>query len=328
MPAKINMEKVTRVLGATSTADFIVQGSRVSDLDTILWMKKFQDYELSHHPELTGSTSIVTHVLQYNGGVMPENQAQLDAVLAAMPEDTKESIMASSLSGIIRFTTTDMENTRMQSLKEQMIADIEFLEPPVGITVQPTGSFEMFTSLLGSMAESKEMMNILGFIFVFVFLILVYRHFHAVSPIIPIIFVVGWNAVAMYILGIDYSPLTATLGSMTIGVAAEYTILVMERYSEEEERLHDPIAAIQESVNKIGTAITVSGLATFFGFSALCLATFPIISNFGVTTLIAVAFSLMGAIFIMPAVLSVMGQITAWFENRHKNDVPKGQEQL
>ena len=328
MPAKINMEKVTRVLGATSTADFIVQGSRVSDLDTILWMKKFQDYELSHHSELTGSTSIVTYVLQYNGGVMPENQAQLDAVLAAMPEDTKESIMASSLSGIIRFTTTDMEMNRMESLKQQMIADIEFLEPPVGITVQPTGSFEMFTSLLGSMAESKEMMNILGFIFVFVFLILVYRHFHAVSPIIPIIFVVGWNAVAMYILGIDYSPLTATLGSMTIGVAAEYTILVMERYSEEEERLHDPIAAIQESVQKIGTAITVSGLATFFGFSALCLATFPIISNFGVTTLIAVAFSLMGAIFIMPAVLSVMGQITAWFENRHRNNAPKGQEQL
>ena len=214
--------------------------------------------------------------------------------------------------------------TQMRGFKEQMVSDIEFLEPPVGITVQPTGSFEMYTTLLGSMAESKEQMNILGFIFVFVFLILVYRHFHAVSPIIPIIFVVGWNAVAMYVLGIDYTPLTATLGSMTIGVAAEYTILVMERYSEEQERLHDPIAAIQESVNKIGTAITVSGLATFFGFSALCLATFPIISNFGVTTLIAVAFSLLGAIFIMPAVLSVMGQITAWFESRHKNDAPKG----
>ena len=95
----------------------------------------------------------------------------------------------------------------------------------------------------------------------------------------------------MYILGISYSPLTATLGSMTIGVPAEYTILVMERYTEEEKRLHDHIAAIQESVNRIGT-ITVSGLATFFGFSALCLSSFPIISNFGVSTLIAVGFSL------------------------------------
>jgi hydrophobe/amphiphile efflux-3 (HAE3) family protein len=326
MPAKINMEKVTRVLGATSTADFFVQGSRVTDLDTMTWMKKFQEYEVSRHPEITGSTSIVTYVLQYNGGVMPETQGQLDAVLAKIPTDTRESYLASSLSGIIRFSTIDLETNPMENLKELMVSDIEFLEPPVGITVQPTGSFEMFTTLLGSMAESKEQMNILGFIFVFVFLILVYRHFHAVSPIIPIIFVVGWNAVAMYVLGIDYSPLTATLGSMTIGVAAEYTILVMERYSEEQERLHDPIAAIQESVNKIGTAITVSGLATFFGFSALCLATFPIISNFGVTTLIAVAFSLLGAIFIMPAVLSVMGQITEWFENRHKNTASEGQQ--
>ena len=325
MPAKINMEKVTRVLGATSTADFMVQGARVTDLDTMTWMKKFQEYEVSRHAEITGSTSIVTYVMQYNGGVMPETQDQLDAVLAKIPRDTKESYLASSLSGIIRFSTEDLSMTQMRGLKEQMVSDIGFVEPPVGFTIQPTGSFEMFTTLLGSMAESKEQMNILGFIFVFVFLILVYRHFHAVSPIIPIIFVVGWNAVAMYVLGIDYSPLTATLGSMTIGVAAEYTILVMERYSEEEERLHDPIAAIQESVNKIGTAITVSGLATFFGFSALCLATFPIISNFGVTTLIAVAFSLLGAIFIMPAILSVMGQVTAWIETRHTSSAPEAE---
>jgi predicted RND superfamily exporter protein len=152
-----------------------------------------------------------------------------------------------------------------------------------------------------------------------VFLALVYRHLHAITPLVPIIFIVGWNAVAMYVLGIAYTPLTATLGSMTIGVAAEYTILVMERYAEEEERLHDHIAAIQESVNKIGTAITISGLATFFGFSALCLSSFPIISNFGITTLIAVGFSLIGAIFIMPAILSVMGDLTERLERRKKH---------
>jgi Predicted exporters of the RND superfamily len=159
-------------------------------------------------------------------------------------------------------------------------------------------------------------MTFLGFGLIFVFLGLVYRHIHAVSPLIPIVLVIGWNSVAMYLMGLAYTPMTATLGSMTIGVAAEYTILVMERYSEEEERLHDHIAAIQESVKRIGTAITVSGLATFFGFSALCLASFPIISNFGISTLIAVGFSLCGAIFIMPAVLSLIGQLTEWLETR------------
>jgi hydrophobe/amphiphile efflux-3 (HAE3) family protein len=325
MPAKINMEKVTRVIGATSTADLLVQGSRVTDLDTVLWIKKFQDYELSHHTEMTGATSIVTYILQYNGGVMPETQAGLDAVLANIPEDTRKSVLSDSMCGIIRFSTIKISITHQNTLKEQVKKDIEFLEPPVGISIEPAGNFEVTTTLLRAMSESKDTMTLLGFIFVFAFLILVYRHLHAMSPIIPIIFVVGWNAVMMYIIGLTYNPLTATLGSMTIGVAAEYTILVMERYAEEEERLHDPIAAIQESVQKIGTAITVSGLATFFGFSALCLATFPIISNFGISTLIAVAFSLMGAIFIMPAVLSVMGQVTEWLEARHKTGAPEAE---
>jgi hydrophobe/amphiphile efflux-3 (HAE3) family protein len=325
MPAKINIDKVTRIIGATSTADLMVQGARVTDLDTVTWIKEFQDYELAHHTELTGATSIVTYIVQYNGGTMPRTQAEIDAALQKIPESTRESYLSSPMCGIIRFSTTDMEMSQQNDLKDQMITEITFLEPPIGISVQPAGNFELYTSLLGSMAESKDVMTVLGFIFVFAFLIIVYRHLHAASPIIPIVFIVGWNAVMMYIIGLTYNPLTATLGSMTIGVAAEYTILVMERYAEEEERLHDPIAAIQESVQKIGTAITVSGLATFFGFSALCLATFPIISNFGVSTLIAVGFSLAGAIFIMPAVLSLIGQLSAWLKARKGNGSPAPQ---
>ncbi|WAC04141.1 MAG: hydrophobe/amphiphile efflux-3 (HAE3) family transporter [Methanoregula sp.] len=324
MPAKINADKVTRILGSTDTADFFVRGSRVTDLDTVIWLKKFQDYELSHHPEITASTSIATYILQYNGGVMPETQASLDAVLGKIPVETRRPYISGEMSAVIKFNTIKLDMGQKNTLKNLMIKDIIFLEPPTGITINPTGNFELFTSLLSCLAESKELMTILGFIFIFVFLILVYRHINAVSPIIPIVFIVGWNAVMMYILNIPYTPLTATLGSMTIGVAAEYTILVMERYAEEEERLHDHIAAIQESVRKIGTAITVSGLATFFGFSALCLATFPIISNFGITTLIAVGFSLIGAIFIMPAVLSLIGGVSEWLETRRTHDNPEG----
>jgi uncharacterized protein len=323
MPAKINLDKVTRVIGATSTADLLVQGSRVTDLNTVIWIKNFQDYELTHHPEITGATSIVTYILQYNGDTMPETQPRLDAVLAKIPEDTRKSYLSDPMCGIIRFSTGKISMSQQNTLKEQVKKDIAFLDPPVGISVEPAGNFELMTSLLKRMSDSKDTMTLLGFIFVFAFLILVYRHLHAVSPIIPIIFVVGWNAVMMYILGLTYNPITATLGSMTIGVAAEYTILVMERYAEEEERLHNPIAAIQESVQKIGTAITVSGLATFFGFSALLLSTFPILSNFGAVTLIAVAFSLMGAIFIMPAVLSIVGILDEWVAARYGHGAPR-----
>jgi hydrophobe/amphiphile efflux-3 (HAE3) family protein len=319
MPAKVQMDKVTGILGSTSTADFIIRGNRVTDLDTVLWMKKFQDYELAHHTELTRATSIVTYILAYNGGVMPEDQNKLNAVIDKIPAEVKKPYLSGSMEGVIRFSTIKLEMSSMDDLKVQMEKDIKFLQPPTGITLAPVGSFYLFTSLINGLVSSKEAMTLLGFVLVFLFLALVYRHVQAVTPLVPIIFIVGWNAVAMYVLGIAYTPLTATLGSMTIGVAAEYTILVMERYAEEQERLHDHIAAIQESVNKIGTAITISGLATFFGFSALCLSSFPIISNFGITTLIAVGFSLIGAIIIMPAILSVMGDLTERLEQRKKH---------
>ena len=118
--------------------------------------------------------------------------------------------------------------------------------------------------------------------------------------------IVGWNGAIMYIFCIDYTPMTAVLGSMTIGIASEYTILIMERYNEERNNGADMYDAIQTGVQKVGTAITVSGLTTVFGFSALMLSSFNIIQNFGMVTVITVGFSLIGSIIVMPAVLSLM----------------------
>ena len=80
----------------------------------------------------------------------------------------------------------------------------------------------------------------------------------------------------------------------------------------------DVYVAIEHSVQKIGWAITVSGLATLFGFSALCVSSFPMISNFGITTVIAVGFSLIGAIVVMPAALVVVDRLQARIEDRRE----------
>ena len=121
--------------------------------------------------------------------------------------------------------------------------------------------------------------------------------------------VIGWNSLAMIALGQSYNMLTAVLGSMTIGVGSEYTILVMERYLEEYEKSGDRQMAILEAVRKIGSAVIVSGLVTAAGFSALMVSSFPILSGFGLGTVIVVIFSLIGAIVIMPAMLTLAGKI-------------------
>jgi predicted RND superfamily exporter protein len=96
---------------------------------------------------------------------------------------------------------------------------------------------------------------------------------------------------------------------MSVGVASEYTILIMERYYEERENGLALLPAIQYSIEKIGTAITVSGMTTVFGFAALMVSAFGIISNFGTVTVISVFFALAGAIIVMPAILVLVGMM-------------------
>jgi hydrophobe/amphiphile efflux-3 (HAE3) family protein len=310
MPAKVTLDKVSRVVGSTDPAPVLVMGDNVLALDTVRWMKEFTSMELKLHPtRLNNGVSIADYVIAYNNGTMPETQSELDEVLGRIPEGTKRQYLNGRTEAVLQFYTTDMETRAKSDLKDQMYGDLSLYPPPPGVKYRITGSFDLFTSLISELVESKEAMTYLGFLLVALFLGIVYRNINALTPIVPIIAIVGWNAVAMFVLGINYNPMTACLGSMTIGVAAEYTILVMERFLEEREETDDVIEAIKNSVRKIGSAILVSGLATFFGFSALILSTFPIISNFGLTTIIAVLFSLIGAVAVMPAVLSLVDRI-------------------
>ncbi|HID26538.1 MAG TPA: hypothetical protein EYP22_01660 [Methanosarcinales archaeon] len=107
----------------------------------------------------------------------------------------------------------------------------------------------------------------------------------------------------MYILNLKYNPLTATLGALVIGIGAEFTILMMERYYEEREKGKLPIVAMETAASRIGPAIIASGSTVLFGFSALMFTTFPMLSSFGVVTVISVAFALLSTIVVLPPVM-------------------------
>lgn len=308
MPALINLQKVSRVMGSTSSTPIFVRGDRVLSPEGIEWMHEFQEYELSHNSNILAANSIATAIIQANGGAVPTTQSEVDGALARIPEATKHQYISGSTEAIIAFSTIDLSNTKGQSMIEQLRKDLAWMAPPPGITATVTGQGEMFTNLIREIEDGKLTMTLLAFGMIFGFLLVVYRRVgKALTPLVPIAFIVGWNGLIMFVLGIDYTPLTAVLGSMSIGVASEYTIVMMERCYEEWDEGYGIFEGIVHSIRQIGTAISVSGLCTVFGFSALIISSFNIVSNFGVVTVIAVAFSIIGAITIMPAVLALVG---------------------
>jgi hypothetical protein len=310
MPAIIDLKKVSRTMGSTSSLPIYVRGDNVLDSGTISWMYEFQKYEESHNKKITGSLSIADYLIQYNGGVLPQTNSELNAALEKVPEETRDRYVNGKSEAIITFSTVDMENEVALSMIESVRSDLKWNEPPAGVSATVTGMGEMFSNLINEISKGKTQMTVIAFVLIFVFLFLIYRRVgKSATPVIPIMMIVGWNGLIMYILGIDYTPLTATLGSMTIGVASEYTILIMERAYEERAAGMALVPAITHGVRQIGTAITVSGMTTVFGFAALIASSFNIISNFGIVTVITVGFSLIGAIVVMPAVLVLVGRL-------------------
>jgi hydrophobe/amphiphile efflux-3 (HAE3) family protein len=309
MPALINLKKVSRTMGSTSSLPVYVRGDNVIDIGTIRWMYEFQQYEESHNSKITGSESIASLIVSYNNGTLPASNPEVTEILARIPESQKERYVSGKTDAVILFSTVDMENEVAMAMVENFVQEIEWSEPPPGVSVRVTGMGEMFTNLIKEINIGKTRMTILAFVLIFGLLLLIYRNVtKAITPVIPIMMIVGWNGLVMYMLGIDYTPMTATLGSLTIGVASEYTILIMERYYEEKARGLTVIDSVQQATRHIGTAITVSGMTTVFGFAALLASSFNMISNFGLVTVITVGFSLIGAIIVMPAIIVIMSR--------------------
>lgn len=309
LPAKISFDKITNVIGSSYTIIAYIKTDSVKDPDTLKWIDGFGDYVLSKHDDLNEVTSITTYLKEYNNGVLPSDYNEIEAAWNEIPEGTRDNFVNGNTECIIEFSMDDMSIPQAQRLIEDMQTDLDWYSMHPGMNAEFTGDLVMFSELISQIKDTKNPMTYLGIVFIFIFLLAVYRKFSAVSPVVPIMMIIGWNGLIMYSMGFTYSFLTATLSVMTIGIASEYTILIMERYQEEKEAGRGMLESIRTAIQKIGTAITVSGMTTVFGFSALILSTSPIIQNFGTVTVLTVGFSLIGAIIVMPAVISVIESV-------------------
>jgi predicted RND superfamily exporter protein len=132
--------------------------------------------------------------------------------------------------------------------------------------------------------------------------------------------VIGWMGGVMYLFEMKYSPLTATLGALILGVGSEYAILMMERFYEELEKADEPMDALKVAVSKIGSALIASGLTTVGGFAALIASPFLITNNFGIVTVMAIVFALLTT-FTVFVVLMILFETYRKSVNRIKDKI-------
>jgi hypothetical protein len=209
----------------------------------------------------------------------------------------------------------------MNELVDVVEKDIIWMQPPPGVSVTVTGDIVVMTEMIKALTSGRIMMTFIGLLMVFGGLFIIYRDWlKAFVPVATMFVVIGWAGGVMYFTDVPYTPMTATLGALILGVGSEYAVLMMERYFEEKDKGTAPYEAMVTASGKIGKAIIASGLTTLFGFSALIASPFGLNSNFGLVTVIDVALALFATFAVFPP---LMVYLDKWREGRKTKAFPK-----
>jgi hydrophobe/amphiphile efflux-3 (HAE3) family protein len=320
LPAYVNLQQFRAVSGGGDAAryDVVVSGAELREPETLRWMERFGEVAVGTG-QIVAVESPATLVRSYNGGELPATEAGVERVLDRVPPERRQQFYTDGYAHIVVVTESDVTSEETLSLIRTIDAALELSRPPPGIDAQLTGTDVVSTPSIIEQIESRDTITGYGVFAVFVLLFAYYRDpVKAIAPLIPMLFVVGWQNIYMAAFDIRVSPLGASLGALSVGIGAEYTVIVMERYFEEKRRGADPLDAIETAGARVGKAITISGMTTVFGFSALTLSPFPIISDFGYLTVGVIFLTLVAAITTLPPVLVVLDQarmdVRAWLD--------------
>ncbi|RXA21299.1 RND family transporter [Methanosarcina sp. MSH10X1] len=311
MPTLVDLKHMGDIMGGSDELNLIIKVEDTANPDVLKWIDRFSEHEVASNGHIYSATSIVPFVKEKNGGVIPDTSQEIKDIYSQIPEVQKNRYMYGKNMLLLNFNignaVADIKLTGIEELINIVKQDMQWMPAPPGTTVTITGNSVVFTEVITALTSGRVAMTFFGLILVLVGLLVVYRDWvKALVPVIPMIIVIGWSGGVMNYLNIDYTPLTATLGALILGVGSEYAILMMERYFEEKEKGESPLEAIRMTSSKIGSAIIASGATTVFGFMALLASPFPMISDFGMVTVIDVVLALLATFVVFPPLMVIL----------------------
>lgn len=131
------------------------------------------------------------------------------------------------------------------------------------------------------------------------------RPFLGVLTMLPVALVVLWTFGLMYVSGIPFGPVTATLTGLAVGIGVPYTIHMARRFEEDRASFEEVGDAIRATTRNTGGALAGSAFTTAAGFGVLVTSTLTPFQQMGQVTAYAIVLSLAGAVLVLPSMLAL-----------------------
>jgi hydrophobe/amphiphile efflux-3 (HAE3) family protein len=253
-------------------------------------------------------------------------------VFGSIPEDTKtvKSFFGESrelfgndysLTTLIVSVEGGLEEERLNRVVERIENDIESVGFPGSLELVVTGAPIINKIVFDLLLEDLVRTISIALVFIFIVLIVAYRSpVKGVLSVTVLIIAVIWTGGTMKLIGVPLSLITVTVGSLVVGIGIDYTIHMMNRYSEERNKRRDDEneTCLDEegnydecmkscfkcygiTVEKVGTAIMGTAVTTIVSFIALAGAGVPFLTDLGLALSLGIFYAMVASLFIFPS---------------------------
>jgi RND superfamily putative drug exporter len=184
-------------------------------------------------------------------------------------------------------------------------------DPRGGVEVHLVGQQALWAGMQDLTKEDLEAAERAGFPIVFIILLAVFGSLAAAS--LPL--ALGFGSVALtgaviFFLSqtTEMSVFVTNVASMIgIGVAVDYSLFVLARYREEVRAGLDPAEARRVAMRTSGVAVAFSGITVMISLAGLFMVDSTTIRSMAMGAIIVVAISILAAVTLLPALMSVLG---------------------
>jgi len=304
LPAIVSLKELERIVGGQHYYVVILNVDKI-DLNVIKRADELGRYIAQRESYVDGYESLAKDIVQFYGR-MPANDIELEMVLSRLPSYIVDKYISGHQIAVYiasHVKSFDEEERLYYSIQD----DVRYFGWKEGFYV--SGYTPLLMEMGKLMLYGQSKMTIGAYVLIVILMFIVYRSLtKAVVPLVAITTVIAILNAFMFVFGIKQTMLSTTMNSMVLGLGIDFSIHVLERYLEERKSF-DPMMSVIRTVERTGKAITTSALTMAGGFGALLLSPFPLMQTFGVLSLIAILFSLLASLTVVPAFLMITERI-------------------
>jgi RND superfamily putative drug exporter len=232
-----------------------------------------------------------------------------------LPESVVDSLASGNVTLYI-VSTSDYEEA------ESSIAAVKEIRSLVsglrhdGVNAYVTGTTAMSVDTEGSAMADVDNIDKVTIVLVLILLGLYFRSF--LTPFIPLVIIGIAVAAAFGFMGVVSTQIDVFYLVMTfmivimLGAGTDYCVFMLSRYAEERSRGAEVVEAVRTTVANAGKSIASSGSTAMIGFGSLMLIDRGVFQSIGIGTASSILFSMLVALTLVPAVLTVAGDRIFW----------------